>query len=400
MIRRICYSFALLLSSLFHASAQKMPVNDAALSQQYRFVASVSNRIFNSGGLDSFYSKLALLKKDSNRVVSIVHIGDSHIQADFLSDRVRDGLQQFFGNAGRGLIFPYQLALSNAPDDIFSSSNIRWEYNRIAHPEIAITPGISGYGITTRVVNASVSISLQNDPVNGMQRFDRLRFFTDSNTWRFRPIGLDTAVVIDGFNRVVQMNGNASAFTLSSDSAVEKAFYGVSLEKSQPGVIYHTIGVNGARYDQYNLAELFWQQLPELKADLYIISLGTNEAQRAAFVSSAFEPEITRFIEKLRQSSPDASILITTPPDSYRNRRYANRVLRDFNQFLAAYCNKHRLPYWDLYRITNGHGSAHNWAQRGLMSRDRIHFTAAGYRLQGDLLLNALAKGYNAFIQE
>ena len=400
MIRRICYSLALLLSFIIHASAQKMPVNDAALSQQYRFFASVSNRIVNSGGLDSFYSKLASVKRDSNRVVSIVHIGDSHMQADFLSDRVRDGLQQFFGNAGRGLIFPYKLALSNAPDDIFSSSNARWEFNRIAHPEIAIAPGISGYTIRTRAPNASISISLQSDPVNGAQCFDRLRFFTDSNTWRFRPIGLDTAVVLEGLNRVVQMSGSASAFTLSSDSSVEKAFYGVSLEKSQSGVIYHTIGVNGARYDQYNLADLFWQQLPELKADLYIVSLGTNEAQHAAFISSSFEREITQFIEKLRQSSPDAAILITTPPDTYKNRRYVNRVLRDFNQYLAAYCNKHRIPYWDLYRITNGHGSARNWAQRGLMSRDRIHFTAAGYRLQGDLLLNALAKGYNFFIQE
>jgi lysophospholipase L1-like esterase len=135
-----------------------------------------------------------------------------------------------------------------------------------------------------------------------------------------------------------------------------------------------------------------------LKADLYIISLGTNEAQRAVFQEKQLTDELSIFLEKLKLTSPNASVLITTAPDSYKGRT-SNKVLQALNNSLAAYCNRNYIPFWDLYRITNGYGSAYSWSRRGLMSRDRIHFTAEGYRLQGGLLLNAIAKGYNSFLQ-
>lgn len=375
-----------------------MPVNDADLSRQYPFVSSVFNRILNNSGLDSFYQKLYNLKKGNGGTVSIVHIGDSHIQADFLSGVVRDGLQQFFGNAGRGLVFPYQLAQSNAPADIMSSSDIKWEFNRLAHPEIPINYGISGFGIRTSASAPTINISLRSGAT-----FDRLRFFTDSNSryaWLWQMDNSDMyAIKNDSLPYLeITLDAPLSSINLSTiASGATKEFYGVSLEKSTPGLIYHTIGVNGARYDQYNIADLFWQQLPALKADLFIISLGTNEAQRAAFSETAFYEELNSFLEKLKKASPGVSVLISTAPDSYKARRY-NTVLKQLNTSLTAWCNKNYIPVWDLYRITNGYGSAYSWARRGLMSRDRVHFTSAGYGLQGNLLLSALAKGYNGFL--
>jgi len=50
---------------------------------------------------------------------------------------------------------------------------------------------------------------------------------------------------------------------------------------------------------------------------------------------------------------------------------------------------------WDLYRTTNGYGSCYSWFSKNLMRPDKIHFTADGYRLQGQLFFNALAKAYN-----
>lgn len=408
MVRRFFYTVSFVCLLLFTGMAQPIPVNDNALAKRYPFVSAVFNRIFNNTGLDSFYQKLYNLKKDSAGTVSIVHIGDSHIQADFLSGVVRNGLQEFFGNAGRGLVFPYQLALSNAPDDISSSSSIRWQFNRVAHPEIQINAGISGYALTTTSAAANIRLSLRTSLGEGLQSFNRLKFFLDTSyntSWVFQPDNLDLPYTLkrqendSSVYREVELKQPITGFTLSclpTDDA--KAFYGVSLENSRPGVLYHTIGVNGARYDQYNIAPLFWKQLPALKADLYIISLGTNEAQRASFFEAMFVKDLSGFLEKLKEISPGASILITTAPDSYKLRRSSNKVLRQLNQTLTGYCNKNYIPLWDLYRITNGYGSAYSWSKRGLMSRDRIHFTAEGYRLQGSLLFNALAKGYNNYI--
>jgi lysophospholipase L1-like esterase len=377
-----------------------MQTNDDALAKRYPFVRAIFNRVQNSTGLDAFYEKLYRLSSTDSGTVSIVHIGDSHIQADFLSGVVRNGMQDFFGDAGRGLVFPYQLAHSNAPEDISSSSNTIWQFNRVAHPEIPIAYGISGYGLRTSSSGANINISLRS----GLSSFRRLKFFIDSsNSWMVQTDSNAAPYVLkreEGDTSLYQeltLDQSAFGFSISSlPSDVTKEFYGVSLENSRPGILYHMIGVNGARYDQYNNASLFWKQLPGLKADLYIVSLGTNEAQ-GSIIQAAFARELTEFVEKLKRASPGAAVLITTAPDSYRRRRL-NPMLRELNTAILNYCNKNYIPIWDLYRITNGYGSAVSWARRGLMSRDRVHFTAEGYRLQGNLLLIALAKGYNSYV--
>lgn len=391
-----------LLCAQLHA--QLMPVDELNAVRQFPQISTVFNRVFNGSKLDSFYAKLAQLKKTGKGVVNIVHIGDSHIQADYLTAVVRNGLQQFFGSAGRGLVFPYQLAVSNAPPDISSSSNISWQFNRVAHPEIPITPGISGYTIRSGTPGASFDFSLKGQVIDNS--FNRLRFFTDSSSsWILQADNNAAPFLIKpddddpGQAQTIQLEQKALSFTLSSlPSGNIKEFYGVSLENSGPGVLYHTIGVNGVRYDQFNISPLFWQQLPELKADLYIISLGTNEAQRAEFEPLSFLNGVSAFIEKLKKASPGASVLITTAADSYYRGRRPNNVLRGINIALFNYCNQQNIPIWDLYRISNGYGSSTRWIRRGLMNPDRIHFTGEGYRIQGQLLLAALAKGYNNYV--
>ncbi|HEY6505022.1 MAG TPA: GDSL-type esterase/lipase family protein [Chitinophagaceae bacterium] len=403
MIKRcfyiICFSFFFQTK----VPAQSIPVTDNTISRPYSFISPVFNRIQHAGGLDSFYNKLYKLKTTGGGIISIVHIGDSHIQAGFLTAVVRNGLQQFFGNAGRGLLFPYQLAQTNAPSDIISSSNTRWQFNRVAHPEIPITYGVSGYGIKTGTEGASISISLRPD-VSGPQSFKRLRFFLDSsqsNSWLLQAENNSIPFIIKNgadslLYKEVILDTNSNSFSLASlPSGNTKWFYGVSLENSGPGILYHTIGVNGARYDHYNIAPLFWEQLTALNADLFIVSLGTNEAQATSFNETAFLQQVSLFVQKLKIASPQAAILITTAADSYK-RRKLNTILKQINTSIVNYGNQNSIPVWDLYRITNGHGSAYSWYKKGLMNRDRIHFTAEGYRIQGNLLFNALSKGYNS----
>ncbi len=397
--------FVLLVSG--SVLAQQIPVDDNAPLRQFPGASTIFNRIFNNGKLDSFYQKLYTVKKTGKGVVNIVHIGDSHLQADFLSAVVRNNLQQFFGNAGRGMVFPFQLAQSNSPQDITSFSNVSWQFNRIAHPEIPIASGISGYTVRTSTTGAAFDLSLRPNAF-GPQSFSRLKFFTDGNSssswilqadqntnpYLLRKEEGDTTLYAE---IVLEYNSNSfSLATLPSGNA--KEFYGVSLENNNPGVLYHMIGVNGVRYDHFNVANLFWKQLPALHADLYIISLGTNEAQRTDFDNAAFQHELDVFLQKIKTISPNAAVLITTAADSYYKKRRPNLVLRDLNISLFNYCSQKAIPIWDLYRITNGYGSAYNWVKRGMMNDDRIHFTGEGYRLQGQLLFNALAKGYNAYI--
>lgn len=70
---------------------------------KFSFVRQQADTIINDSTLQTFFAKL----QSGQQTVNIVHIGDSHIQGNMLTAEVRRLLQEKFGNAGRGLVFPY-----------------------------------------------------------------------------------------------------------------------------------------------------------------------------------------------------------------------------------------------------------------------------------------------------
>ncbi len=390
----VCFLF-----SCIQVNSQPITIDEASSSHMLSPIGAAFNRIFNGSSLDSFYIKLAAIKKNKKGVVRIVHIGDSHIQSGYFPGYLRNNLQQFFGNAGRGLVFPYDVIQTTSPPDINSSSNTGWSLSKVIGPGTNLA-GVSGFGIQTRTVGANIDLSIRTEEKG--TSFNRLKFFINNpSSWIVRAGNNATSYFVKNTedNKTlygeIQLENPTNSFLISSlPSGSPQSFFGVSLENDQPGILYHAIGVNGARFEQYNAASLFWQQLPGLQADLYIVSLGTNEAQRNSFESASFRKQVALFLQKLRATAPRAAILFTTAADSYI-AGHPNPVLRLLNISLFEYCTEHSIPVWDLYRVTNGFGSAYNWLSRGMMNVDLVHFTPGGYQLQGQLLFNALAKGYN-----
>ncbi len=367
---------------------------------KYGYIQQPLNFINNASGLDSFFYKLHRLKNNPQEKISIVHIGDSHIQGDFMTAIFRMELQSNFGNAGRGLVFPHRLAKSNGPLDIVSNSTNSWLYNRLVYTKNQPESGLSGFAISSSSPIAQLTVGLKND-----EKFSAVTLITDAdaeNKWSVSTAGEN------GFYRYYLPDSSNSFYTYTQlDSATNnitigsmptnhtKQFYGAVLHNNSGGVMVHTIGVNGARYDHYNQSDLFWQQLPLLQADLYIISLGTNEAQARIFNEGLFKNNLEFFLQKIKAISPHANILITTAPDSYKLGK-SNIVLRQLNSFLTAYCNKENISLYNLYHVGGGYGSAGRWIRSGLINRDRVHYTVEGYRVHGQLLWQAFAKRYNS----
>jgi lysophospholipase L1-like esterase len=378
---------------------------------KYSFIHYSDNKITNDSALALFYQKLVALRYGDRGRVSVVHIGDSHIQADGLTGVVRSSLQNYFGDAGRGLVFPYQLANTNAPKDIGATSNATWKSNRLTFPDKPIATGISGYGLHTNQKNSKISLRLKE--LEGKRTtFDRMVFFlcNDSVCYRVTDSNLTNPIV---FNTPQQPT--KAGFICDADSALtgfelcridgsddgKYSFYGVSLEKRDvPGVLYHSIGINGARFDQFVLSETFFSQLSALAADLYIVSLGTNEAQNPYLNEVALYEAMDKFVAMIHSISPRAPILFTTPPASYYKGKRPNKTVQQVSKALAHHCDVHGKPYWDLFTITSGLPSAAAWKKYGLLAGDLVHFSGAGYQLQGLLLADALASGYNAYQQK
>src|SRR5688572_4765344 len=93
----------------------------------YGLESEEENVIQNDAHIYDFFEELYLQKNLNDRIVNIIHIGDSHIQGDYLTAIVRRNLQKEFGNAGRGLLVPARVAGSNDAFNAIIRSQSKWE---------------------------------------------------------------------------------------------------------------------------------------------------------------------------------------------------------------------------------------------------------------------------------
>ncbi|MEC4004247.1 GDSL-type esterase/lipase family protein [Flavobacterium sp. SUN052] len=400
------FTFTLLLA--VQLSAQQMENwNIKATDTAASLKADYSRNVFiNTNSMNSLLAKLYKIKHFSKESAVFVHIGDSHIQADIETSVIRNELQNYFGNAGRGLVFPYQVAKTNAPFDINSSSKSSWKNNRIARVDTLISCGISAFGIESQSVNPEFNLELRN--INGTKdSFDKVRLFMDGNISELAFEYNDNQTE----NICYQIAPNYAEFSLKYPSSGFKLsfpttdtiqFYGASLEKKETsGVIYHSIGANGAKYSDYNKTSKFWKQLKNLNADCYIISLGTNEAQDPNLKAEDFLDGVNVMVNKLRLISPNACIILTTPPVSYFKKLRPNQSLEIITDALIQFSNENNVVCWDLFNASRGSEGAKIWkATQLLRSGDLVHFSKEGYVLQGDLFVNAFVKVWNDFLNK
>ena len=74
--------------------------------------------IFNNADWSPIFDRMAQLQDTAHNepnIISIVHLGDSHVQAGYFSEALRLALQERWGNAGRGLIAPLRICKTNEP---------------------------------------------------------------------------------------------------------------------------------------------------------------------------------------------------------------------------------------------------------------------------------------------
>ncbi|MBY0486058.1 MAG: hypothetical protein K2P85_02525 [Flavobacteriaceae bacterium] len=361
------------------------------------------NSFINTNSMNPLLAKLYKIKHFSQENAVFVHIGDSHIQADLETSVIRTELQSYFGNAGRGLVFPYQVAKTNAPYDIISSSKSSWKNNRVARVDTLISCGVSAFGIASQGIHPEFNLDLRS--INGVRNsFDKVKLFMggaiselafEYNDNQTENICYDVAPNYAEFN----LKSATSGFKLTFPTTDTIQFFGASLEKKETsGIIYHSIGANGAKYSDYNKTSRFWQQLKNLNADCYIISLGTNEAQDPNLKAEAFLDDVNIMITKIRMISPNACILLTTPPVSYFKKMSPNKSLEVITDALLQFSNDNNVVCWDLFNVSRGLEGAKVWKSTQLLRSDLVHFSREGYVLQGTLFADAFAKVWNKFM--
>lgn len=479
MTNKILCFFTLFTAMFSFAQTDSLEVNEIdSLVVEQHFISldsihtSFANSgIYNSELLEGFWQKFKDLELNQNRKINIVHIGDSHIQADLMTDMLRQKFQERFGNAGLGLVFPYSLAKTNGSSAIRFSSNGNWNSLRNIYPNDGSPVGLSGIALFTDQNDFVIEMNVKNQNYY----FNNLKIITPENKLLFELANASKTVVIKSnipktithkiksgetlsgianrykttVTKIKQANGlknnniragaslriptgemqpqkieMADFIPLENDFFVSDYHYeyqnlestdkiyiipnkehktfalnGMVLENNQSGILYHSIGVNGAKYSDYTKYPLFFEQLSILNPDLIIISLGTNEAFDK-LCDQCFYSQLEEFLNILRSKQPNVPVLLTTPPPSLFKRRIPNNFVASYSNQIISNSFVNRYSVWDLYRAMGGNESMQKLIGQGLIAKDRVHYSSAGYKEQGTLLFEALMETYQNYLNQ
>ncbi len=424
------------------------------------------NHIYNAKVLESVFKRLRDNESDNNQKINIVHIGDSHIQGDLMTNKIRKLLQQKFGNAGRGFVFPYQLAKTNGSYNERFSCNRIWESYRNIYPVRNYPVGLSGIGLWRDTGGFVMEMSVKD----AAYKFNTIQIITPKNENMFdlasgsqtkfvetteRKVithkikkGEAISVIADKYDvsvaeikrtnqlksnniragrilkiptnqtqpkniktsEFVPLNLESDAFChyYKSEKALDRIFLipnkeakdfelnGLVLEKNAPGITYSGIGVNGAKFSDYNKYPLFFEQLKALHPDLLIFSLGTNESFDK-LEASEYIRRLREFIKNIKEQNINVPIIVMTSPPSLFRGRKPNHFVGEYAQRINDIAEKDGFAVWDLYDELGGLSGIGQLKAQGLIGKDWVHYSKKGYEKQGSLFTEAFLKAYDNF---
>ncbi|WP_106791773.1 GDSL-type esterase/lipase family protein [Aquimarina sp. Aq78] len=386
------------------------------IQNKYPFVNWKANTIKmaeNSPAFKTLFRKLDTIAKGGKEDLHVFHIGGSHIQADIYSNRLRSYLQMMSPTAKgqRGFIYPFSIAKTNNPGNYRVKYDGEWKGYRCSVRKDSVAWGLSG---VTAVFKDSISnvkiIANGNNYHEKMYDFNKIRIFYDN--WSddyeisFKQDSLVSAITENKEAHFIEYTLHKSVeeieFCIRKIKDEEKAEFlmmGIELMNDNNGIQYTSIGVNGGSFSYYKRCRFFDDQLLLYKPDLFIVSIGTNDAYHPDFNPDAYKAYYTDLIKLVQKANPNCAVLLTVPNDSYYKKKFPNPRTRIAQKIIYEVAKEQKMAVWDFYEIMGGFNSSKDWYANKLMPRDRIHFTVMGYRIKADLLLQALTHSWENELQ-
>lgn len=418
-----------------------------------------SQSIENKEVLKPFVEKLS-----EDRVTQILFLGDSHIQADWITSFLRNKFQEKYGNAGRGLVFPYAVANSNGPDDFTSSTNQAWENFRLVYEQDVFPQmGASGFVIGNQK-NSFLEIKFKNP----LETFDKVLIFNDEkmNGEKFQlftekeslsnftskaseridytvnsgetfpelaskfyttttklvqlnGVGIKNPIAGTSykiekisynynpdFEKLIELIGNyqftgnktfvgfsapQNTFLMQANSSFENTFYGFQFLKNvNKGVVFNTVGVNGATYADFLKYPLQIEQLKSINPDLIIVSLGTNESLSATITKEEFQNNVSDLVLKFRNENPNLPILLVSPTDNLLKPHQIKEIV----SWIKESAVQNKVSFFNLYEVMGRQGYFRKALNKKEANTDGVHFLKTGYEFQADKIWNALSETF------
>jgi lysophospholipase L1-like esterase len=370
----------------------------------------------SNGGMNRFYAALwRTERKEAGAVTRVTHYGDSPTTADLITGDIRAQLQARFGDAGHGFILlakPWAWYQHRG----VSLSGAGWQIVPATH--IEIKDGFFGLGGVSFTAGASARTHIHlDDP--GQSRFELYYLQQPGGgtvTVTTQETTRDTARVTTaaeiptagdtkspGFAPFT-VAGGASELELRTVGQVR--LFGLTAEKPGPGVVYDSLGLNGASITV--LSHVFNQrhwaaELRQRNPNLVVINYGTNEADFSSFVDKHYEGELREAIRRIRAALPAASVLVMSPMDrGYLTGPGEIETMATIPRIVAIQrrvAAETGCGFFDTFTAMGGAGTMARWyaSQPRLVSADFIHPYPAGGKIVATLFVKHIESGLSSY---
>jgi LysM repeat protein/lysophospholipase L1-like esterase len=462
MIKYLLIIVAVSTLSALHAQ-EKEQINPLIYDPDFQVIK-------NERVLQPFFALLDSVKNGSKKQLTVVHIGDSHLQGPYFPRYLRRGLQERFGYSGRGFVFPYRVAQTNGGIDVKFKSGDVWKSMRNVKSDGSDNVGLSGINLEINDPDFLLEMNIDEDltdirlleilsphpdrfklslankknvvkSTTGYQKYtvkkgeflgkiavkfntsvsaiQKINGFKNTNINAGQTIKIPVKkgssgdqstgsvpddVVFSDLKKLVSgkyhlPSGNQQVYLRAAVKADSYVLDGMILSNETPGILYHAIGVNGTKFSDYTKFPRFFDQLAAINPDLIIISLGTNESFYTSYKEADLQEDMDLFNRELLERNLTGSVILTSPPPSMKNRKTINSLATAFSYEMGVFADLNSWAFYDLHSVSRTSSAMPDWYNAKLSSSDRVHFVEPGYRLQAQLLLEALFKSYDSYRQ-
>jgi LysM repeat protein len=333
---------------------------------------------------------------NSKKRFSVLHLGDSHLQNENLTNKCRQLVQELMGDGGIGLVQPFSIVKTYDASFYKSTHRGIWEFSKsyILPPKLPL--GVRGMTAKTIDEKATFKVTFKS-PVSSQNSI--LSVFSQNTEESYEPIFMADsipAILISKSGEIskYQLPSKYSSIQLSLNKTNEKQnqfiIYGMSLSNTEDvAATWHNAGVGACQYKSVIFEEKYEEQAAYLNPDLIIVDYGTNDFLYTNSIPEQLKSEILQVITKVKKANPRASIILTSAQDMNYKKKNAT-ASKLFSEMIKTIAFENQCGFWDWYIISGGSQSMNIWQENKLTMNDGIHLNGKGSELKGTLLIEAL----------
>ncbi|MBQ4376672.1 MAG: hypothetical protein II793_03150 [Bacteroidales bacterium] len=363
---------------------------------------------FPNGDADYFVDLYEAFKTvgDSGDVVHILHYGDSQIEMDRLSNRLRAYMQRNFGGNGPGLL-PFMPVIRSLSVQHSASGALTHvaAYGDAPRANGHYGPLVNTHQLLGEAV-ATFSIPTSRNVDSALMSYSRVKLLFNNHGGTLHA----TVATKEGVVRtqssstpgVGSLSWNLDAPTTRVRLTVSgnADLYGVVVD-GNGGVAVDNIplrGCSGQQFTMINQNELT-AAYGKMNIGLIIMQFGGNSVPyiKGDKALTTYASSLARQVDRVHECCPNAKILFIGPSDMSTSRGgeyvtypFLPKIVAGIRDSVTA----HGAAFWSLYDAMGGENSMPVWVKQGMAGSDYIHYSQKGADIMGDRIATAFDNAF------